>query len=420
MAVTQTNPGPSQNVGRLLQSGGKDATSLEGRRMARRQRIVTFVVALSVFSCLFFVVLYSVLDARRYWIAILVNLAVGASFAATLLMRRVGPLAEVLWFAATVILGMSAFGYLLGKASGSHLILLSAPAIAMTLLSPRNWAWGWPILVAAWGVFVVANRVLPEFPSLIPMTADEAQSIFLATSAITVGTSFLMVRRALGTAYRAEVAMDDAYRGSEALLTNVMPVSVVERLKRGETIADSFDEVTVMFADIVGFSALARDRQPAEMAAALNRLFSEADRLAVEFGCEKIKTIGDGLLVAAGLPEPRDDHVAACLGYAQALRDAAGRIEIAGAAIVLRIGLQSGPVLAGVLGTDRFAYDIWGDTVNRAARLQTAAAPGEILISDSTRNRLAESIALRSVEGVEMKNIGVARAWAMGPDDRIG
>ena len=394
----------------------QDVVPLAQRRLTRRRRILNLVIAIAVMNCLFFVAMYSALDAGRYLIAIVANLLVATMFAATLLMRRIGPLPEALWFLLTTMIGMFVFAFLLGTASGSHLIILSAPGIAMVLIPYQDRIWAWGVLAVSWALFVTASRVLPTEPELIPMRPEEAEMIFFATSLITVFVVAVIVSRARSNAVMAETALDGAYRQSEALLENVMPVSIARRLKRGETVADSFADVTVLFADVVGFSTHARDHDPEVVVTALNQLFSLADRLAADHGCEKIKTIGDALMISAGLPEEQPDHAEACVRLAFDLREGAGRITLAGMPVTLRIGINSGPVVAGILGDRRFAYDLWGDTVNRAARLQERAAPGEIVLSGTTAGELPEDRwRLEELAPLELRNIGTVSAYRVLP-----
>lgn len=177
---------------------------------------------------------------------------------------------------------------------------------------------------------------------------------------------------------------------SERLLLNVLPWPIAERLKRGEqTIADTFSEVTVLFADIVDFTALAARWEAAEVVALLNNLFSTFDRLVEHYGLEKIKTIGDAYMVAGGLPTPRPDHAEAVADMALAMQNTfAAHKSRTGNLLRLRIGIHTGSVVAGVIGTKKFAYDLWGDTVNLASRMESHGLSGHIQVSPATYARL--------------------------------
>ena len=177
---------------------------------------------------------------------------------------------------------------------------------------------------------------------------------------------------------------------SEILLLHILPKSVVARLRQGETaIADGFTEVTILFSDLVGFTRLASVMPPAQVVELLNYLFTEFDRLAFERGLEKIKTNGDAYMVAGGLPEPRDDHAVAVADMALHMIDvvsAAG--SMLGRPLQVRIGIHSGAAVAGIIGKHKFIYDVWGDTVNTANRMESHGVPNRIQISAATFHRV--------------------------------
>ena len=191
---------------------------------------------------------------------------------------------------------------------------------------------------------------------------------------------------------------------------------IVARLGRGEhTIADRIDAVTVLFADIVGFTRIAARLSPVRLVADLDRLVSAFDALAVELGVEKIKTVGDAYLAVAGVPEPRADHADAAAALAQRMLETTARLAPQlGADYRLRIGLHSGPVLAGVIGSRKFSYDVWGDTVNVASRLQQLAAPGTVTISAATRALLTGAAEIEGLGEVELRGRGAFETFRLG------
>jgi adenylate cyclase len=203
------------------------------------------------------------------------------------------------------------------------------------------------------------------------------------------------------------------YQRAETLLLNILPASIAERLKAHKKIADNHAEVSVLFADIVGFTERARSVGAVTTLAILNYFFKAADRLSERYGCEKIKTIGDCVMVVAGLPTARSDHAKALARYAVELRKAVKRERFAGEPIRLRIGIHSGPIVAGVIGKRRFAYDLWGDTVNLAARIQTSAEPDEIRISDATHKLLGPNFACDPLAETELRGTGRVRMWRL-------
>jgi len=202
--------------------------------------------------------------------------------------------------------------------------------------------------------------------------------------------------------------LDAEKRRAEALLDNILPAAVIARLGRGErTIADRIEPVTVLFADIVGFTKIAARLPPARLVADLDCLVSAFDELATTLGVEKIKTVGDAYLAVAGVPEPRADHADAAAELALRMTETATALapEL-GAEYRLRVGLHSGPVLAGVIGRRKFSYDVWGDTVNVASRLQQLSAPGEITISAATATSLAGRWRILPLGEVELRGRG--------------
>lgn len=179
---------------------------------------------------------------------------------------------------------------------------------------------------------------------------------------------------------------------SERLLLNILPGPIAQRLKQGEsTIADSFAEVTVMFADLVGFTKLSTHLSPAELVELLNEIFSAFDELADRYGLEKIKTIGDAYMVVGGLPRPSDNHAEAIAEMAIDIQATIAKMRAKGdRPLSIRIGIHTGPVEAGVIGTKKFTYDLWGDTVNTASRMESQGVPGGIQVTVATYDRLRD------------------------------
>lgn len=180
---------------------------------------------------------------------------------------------------------------------------------------------------------------------------------------------------------------------TENLLLNILPASIAERLKRGpEAIADGFPEVTVLFSDLVGFTPLSETVSPQALVKLLNDLFSAFDDLSQRYGLEKIKTIGDAYMVAGGLPDYRADHATAVADMALEMQHVVTDFNAQEQLMLqMRIGLNTGPVVAGVIGKTKFIYDLWGDTVNTAARMESSGKPGEIQVSASTYALLCDS-----------------------------
>ncbi|HYK37815.1 adenylate/guanylate cyclase domain-containing protein [Alloacidobacterium sp.] len=204
-------------------------------------------------------------------------------------------------------------------------------------------------------------------------------------------------------------------RENERLLLNILPPEIATRLKGGEhEIADSFADVTVLFGDLVGFTAMSSQTSPAEIVEMLNGLFSLFDETAHELGIEKIKTIGDCYMAVCGLPRLCSDHADRMARMALRMLEATEQYgKEVGLNLRLRIGINSGPVVAGVIGATKFIYDLWGDTVNLASRMESTGVPGEIQVTRSVYERLKDSFEFESRGVVQVKGKGEIEAWLL-------
>lgn len=213
-----------------------------------------------------------------------------------------------------------------------------------------------------------------------------------------------------------EEAAEDARqknRENGRLLLNILPGPIAARLKGGErTISNAHEETTVLFADVVGFSTLAESLSAREVVQLLNRLFASVDEAAKTIGVEKIKTIGDAYMAVAGIPEPREDHASAALELAQRMFQvlADTNTEL-GTSLELRIGMASGPVVAGVIGSHKFAYDVWGHTVNLASRMESHGRPGFIQLSAATFALAGDRFPKAETHLIDVKGLGPQRAY---------
>jgi class 3 adenylate cyclase len=203
---------------------------------------------------------------------------------------------------------------------------------------------------------------------------------------------------------------------SERLLLNVLPKAIAERLKAGQrTIVDSFIDSTVLFADIVGFTRIAARQSPHRTVQLLNELFSSFDRIAEQHELEKIKTIGDAYMMVSGVPVIRPDHAEACAAAAfemlEAVRVFNRRHQLEWS---IRIGMNSGPVVAGIIGTKKFAYDLWGDTVNIASRMESHGQPGKVQISEATKRLLSDRYEVTPMGLIEIKNSSPMPTYLLG------
>jgi len=222
---------------------------------------------------------------------------------------------------------------------------------------------------------------------------------------------------------RQVVALAAEKARAEELLLNVLPSSIAERLKRGQRpIADGFPRVSVLFADIVGFTKMSERVTPVELVDRLNRMFSSFDDLADKLKLEKIKTIGDAYMVAGGLHSHEYDHAQMIAEMALAMQRRA--LEFGrefGEELSIRIGIHTGPVVAGVIGKRKFIYDVWGDTVNTASRMESHGEPGMVHVTEETRQLLKEMYVLTPRGEITVKGKGVMRTWFLvGPQPNQG
>jgi class 3 adenylate cyclase len=262
------------------------------------------------------------------------------------------------------------------------------PAVPLSAALATAWAAGhrlWSLLVV--GFFVLAGigvgyqTLMPNQPA-VQVLGDVMRDTVLFAAVLL-----------LGEAVRTRRALQREEERSQRLLLNVLPAPIAARLKqREDVIADGFPEVTVLFADLVDFTRRSQRSSPQQVVQVLDELFTAFDQLTKRHGLEKIKTIGDAYMVAGGLPEPRPDHAQAVADMALAIRDeVAGRTDPSGQPLQVRIGIDTGPVVAGVIGRDKFSYDLWGDTVNTASRMESLGVPGCIQVTARTYQRLQNS-----------------------------
>jgi adenylate cyclase len=211
----------------------------------------------------------------------------------------------------------------------------------------------------------------------------------------------------------AEAALDHAHQRSEELLLNILPGTIAHRLKRQTgTIADGFTDVTVLFADIVGFTNLSARLPPARIVGMLDELFCKFDDLATRLGLEKIKTIGDCYMIAGGLPEPRPDHAEAVAEMGlEILRIMSEYSAQLNEEITVRIGINTGPVVAGVIGKRKFIYDLWGDAVNTASRMESHGVPGTVHLSAASQRLLEGKYRMTPRGTIEVKGKGAMETW---------
>jgi class 3 adenylate cyclase len=335
-------------------------------------------------------------------VAQLVNLAIFSR------LRRLEPFVWVIVGLGllTILSGVLMLGGL-ARSGGNVIWAIITPLGVIMLVSARA---GAPTYLAV-AALVIGGALLDPIVAAdqaLPHGAAVAAMVFnvLGPAAVALG----LVRYIDGQRLAAR-------RESDALLRNVLPDPIADRLKAGErVIADHYEDASVLFADVVEFTPFAEALSPRRTVEVLNELFTEFDHLADGFGLEKIKTIGDAYMVVAGVPERREDHAAVLVEMALAMHRHVSSLEpMEGRKLEIRTGIASGPMVAGVIGERKFSFDLWGDTVNTAARMESSGIPGRIQVTDATRGLLAGRYPFERREGVEVKGKGVMSTWILDP-----
>ncbi len=374
------------------------------RRRLQLMNITAYCVA--AFTAIY-TVQQSLHDFQAWKPVILINLGLIAVALSVPFLHRFGELAGVLTLGISENIALFVLTYYLGRDSGPHTQYVVAICVYFVVMGIERLrliialaAGGFALHILAWALFPQEWAVLAVSPS---------QSSMLYITA--VGTTFTIVVVVLSYAFQLAKSAEEQ---NEALLHNMLPGPIVDRLKANPkgVIADEFAEGSVLFADLKGFVPLARRLGPAGSVELLNIIVSEFDKLADHWGVEKIKTIGDCYMIAAGVPEPTADHAARIGSMALAMHETLARISrVQEIELTLRIGIATGPILAGVIGAKRLTYDVWGDTVNLAARLEGLSEPGRVLVSQPTRARLEPRYALERLGPIEIKGFGVEETW---------
>jgi adenylate cyclase len=251
--------------------------------------------------------------------------------------------------------------------------------------------------------------------SAMPIPADIKDTFFMMNIIGTACILYAVMRYFQSQKERTLLELNLEQARSEKLLLNILPKSIANRLKDNDMrIADSHEAVTILFADIVDFTKMTANMPPAELVDLLSQLFSRFDRLADRHDLEKIKTIGDGYMVVSGAPADRNDHATVIAQLAlQMQQELAAFNKLTGKQLEMRIGISSGAVVAGVIGTTKFAYDIWGDPVNMASRMEKTGLPGTIQVSEYTYELLKADHALESRGLIEIKGKGEVNTYVL-------
>ncbi|MCC6175691.1 MAG: adenylate/guanylate cyclase domain-containing protein, partial [Chloroflexi bacterium] len=311
-----------------------------------------------------------------------------------------------LWASVTgiMVIGGTIHGHFEGTPAALMLIMLYGSASAGDLRVQA---------AAGLGYLIIPNAVM--YAAGAPPSAVVTVDLFLVTG---TGSSLLLAYLADATGRRAfllEEACAQERRRSEELLRSILPTSVVNRLDGSpQCVADLVDDAGVLFADVVGFTGLAHRVPPAQLVATLDRMFTDLDAVAARHGVEKIKTIGDAYMAAVGVADAAEREVSALADFALEARETV-QCHLAGctAPAVLRIGFSTGPVISGVIGRRKPHFDLWGDTVNTASRLESDGVPGEIQVDERTYLRLRPAYDFEPRGPVELRGLGLVPTYLL-------
>jgi adenylate cyclase len=340
-------------------------------------------------------------------IPLVITVAVVAIFARFLTTKRLGllPLPFLgLGIVLPLLLQLSLGGYVRGSAVVMWAFM--APLFSLLLRSARETRlW----LAAFFAALVLAALTdAAAMNGVKPLPAVAILVLFALNIAGTGSLTFLAL-----SYFRTQ--RDAAERRSERLLLNVLPESIAVRLRRGEEpIADHYDEVSVLFADLAGFTVRSAREAPAATVAVLNEVFSVFDELVRRYGVEKIRTIGDSYMVASGAPVERPDHLQAICAMALDMRSEVARLNaLRGWDLSFRIGINCGPAVAGIVGRDKFHYDLWGDTVNIASRMESHGIPDQIQVPEAVYERLKSEFTFEPRGLIDVKGKGPTMTYLL-------
>ena len=373
----------------------------------RRLRIMNVAAFLIALFTLVYTIEQVILDYQTWKPVIFINLALIAIALGAPFLHRFNEIAGALTLAISENVGLFALTFILGTDAGLHMQYFALVAGYFVVFGLGRLRLIIALIFAGLVLHLAAWAWFTQERALLHVGSYELAELYV-TAVLTTST---MVAAVVYYAFRLA---EQAQEQTDTLLHNILPAPIVDRLKSapGAIIADELSDASVLFADLKGFVALAKRLGPARTVELLNTVVSAFDDLADAWHVEKIKTIGDAYMAASGIPEPASDHAQRLGGMALAMHSTLARIaQEQGVALALRIGIATGPVLAGVIGAKRLTYDVWGDTVNLASRLEGHSQPGRVLVSHATKAHVEERFAVERCGALDLKGFGLEEAW---------
>ena len=297
--------------------------------------------------------------------------------------------------------------------SGVAIWAILSPVGALMILGTRQ-STSWFFLFV--GLAFVSWKLNPYFAgNALPIPTDIKDAFFLMNITGTAAILYGVLRFFQSQKERILISLEQEQARSDKLLLNILPAAIAERLKENDMrIADSYDSVTVMFADLVNFTHISEKMPPTQLIDFLSQVFLKFDQLAEKYQVEKIKTIGDAYMVISGAPVLCEDHASRIAGMALEMHDALKEVAIkVGLDLQMRIGINTGPVVAGVIGSAKFSYDLWGDTVNLASRMEHICAPNNIQVTETAKTILQNKFTFSAKSSVEVKGKGIVDTYVL-------
>jgi len=386
-------------------------------RDVRRRLTIINVMALmiAIFSAVY-ACLFAVFGVDEYGPLIVLNLGLVVVALLAPLVHRLNDIAAALLICAAEYTALFFFVRELGHNSGIQLNYIVVAAVAFAICGMAHIRLVIGAVVVGLGLHLATWFLYP--PESARITADPflLHNLYVSSAA----TTFCLIALIVGYAF---ALADRARAEADALLANILPEAIAERLKArpGERVADAVPQASVLFSDLVGFTELAQELGAARTVDILDQVVTEFDRLAAAHGVEKIKTIGDGYMAVAGVSQPQDDHAVRLARMALRLPELVARLsETHGVDLRVRIGIAGGPVMAGVIGADKFSYDVWGETVNLASRLESHGIPGEIQVTAEVREALQDGFVFEPRGPIDVKGVGLLETWLLKEERGTG
>ena len=376
-----------------------------------RFRVLKIAAMIAAAISALFGVFQLLLGGPAWWVGVL-NLVFAALFVAVPLLYRFGELIAPLTFFVSAYASVGFICYTMGTGSGLQFYFLVSATLVVLVFGIERIVLASTIVAFGVAGTIALELLVPHDRGLGPpwtLTVGFISSV--VGSAVIVMTTIWFAMREIA---RAEKAMEAEYQRSESLLANILPASIAARLKdpTRTIIADKYDDASILFADIAGYTKRASDTTPSDLVRFLDALYTDLDALVDKHGLEKIKTSGDSYMVVSGVPQPRGDHVQAIACLALDMAEAVADLkDPQGRDVPLRIGLASGPVVAGVVGARKFFYDVWGDAVNVASRMESTDVEGRIQVPQAVYERLKSEYVLEERGLVDVKGKGPMHTW---------